>query len=78
MNHIRVGSARPVDDPYEVWVGPAGFQWNVLKKYQKPENEAKNPYARWFVAAKSDMTDGRWEYGDTYISDITEMGVRVK
>jgi len=68
--------SRPVDDPYEVWQNGHGWTWHVLKKYQNPDNEAKNPYARWFVAAKSPMTFGSWEYGDTYVSEIKEYGVR--
>ena len=76
--------SRPVDDPYEVWkchravrLGDAhGFTWHVLKKYQNPDNEAKNQYARWFVAAKSPLTYGSWEYGDTYVSEIKENAVR--
>ena len=73
--------SRPVDDPYEVWQSDPnrfmhGWTWHVLKKYQNPDNEAKNQYARWFVAAKSPMTFGSWEYGDTYVSDIVSNAVR--
>ena len=68
--------SRPVDDPYEVWQNGHGWTWHVLKKYQNPDNEAKNQYARWFVAAKSPLTYGSWEYGDTYVSEIKEYGVR--
>ena len=52
--------------------------WKVLKKYQNAENEAKNDYARWFCAVKSDMTYGSFELGDTYVSDIKAYGVKVK
>ena len=69
---------RPVDDPYEVWANDQGWVWHVLKKYQRPDKEAENPHARWFVAAKSPFTDWEWEYGDTYVSDIREFGKRVK
>tara|TARA_R100000664_G_C2661240_1_gene77353 strand:+ start:332 stop:568 length:237 start_codon:yes stop_codon:yes gene_type:complete len=68
------GKTRDIDNPYEVWKGPRGFEWRVLKKYQKPELEAKNPYARWYCAVKSDMTYGSFEYGDTYVSDIKTYG----
>ena len=64
------GKTRPVDKPYEIWEA-SDWEWRVLKKYQAPEAEAKNPYARWFVAAKSPFTFGSWEYGDTYVTDIT-------
>lgn len=70
---------RKVDDPYEIYkgIGPlAGWEWRVLKKWQSPSNEAKNPYARWFCAVKSPMTYGDWEYGDTYITDILPYAVK--
>ena len=73
------GKTRDVDDPYEIWENSSdGFTWHVLKKYQRPDKEAENPYARWFVAAKSPYTYGSWEMGDTYVSEIKEYGVRVK
>jgi len=31
-------------------------------------------YARWFVAAKSPMTYGDFEMGDTYATEITNIG----
>ena len=65
---------RDVNDPYETWENTqAGWEWRVLRKYQNPENEAKNPHAKWFCAVKSPMTYGDWEYGDTYITEIKEL-----
>ena len=78
MTKNECNKTRDIDNPYEVWRGPANFEWRVLKKYQSPENEAKNDYARWFCAVKSDMTYGSYEYGDTYVSDIKAYGVKVK
>ena len=65
--------------PYEIWVDKhgAGFEWRVLKKYQKPELEAKNKYARWFCGVKSPMTYGEFELGDVYVSEIKENAHRV-
>ena len=72
------GKTRDVDNPYEVWENEAaGFTWHVLKKYQRPDKEADNPDARWFVAAKSPYTFGSWEYGDTYVLDIVKNAVQV-
>jgi len=68
---------RSLDDPYEVWKGLAGFEWRVLKKYQNPERESENPYARWYCAVKSDFTYGEFEHGDVYVSDIKENGDKV-
>ena len=70
------GKTVKVDNPYEIYKGN-GFEWRVLKKYQTPENEAKNPYARWYCAVKSDMTYDMWEYGDVYVSEIKQNGVKL-
>jgi hypothetical protein len=69
---------RPIDNPYAEFQGGNGFVWRVLKTYQHPDNEKQNPYARWFVAAKSDLTHGSWEYGDTYARDVQRYGRPVK
>lgn len=54
--------------PIEVWEAP-GWKWEVYKKYQKPEKEAVNPYARWHVKATSPiMPEG--EFGDEYVQTI--------
>ena len=76
MSKNECGKTRKLDEPYEVYTGPGGFEWRVLKKYQNPENEAKNPYARWFCAVKSNFTYGEFEMGDVYVSDIKANGVR--
>ena len=69
------GKMRKIDDPYETWtLAHAGWTWQVLKKYQTPENEKKNPYARWLVAAKSPHTYGSWDMGDTYVHEIKNSG----
>jgi len=70
------GKTRDVENPYEVWVGSGpleGWEWRVLKKWQSPDKECNNPYARWFCAVKSPMTYGSWEYGDTYVKDVVGM-----
>lgn len=73
---------RPVDDPYEIWKGRVNiggdilnFEWRVLKKWQVDDNK---PYARWYVAAKSEATYGEWEYGDTYVNEIKGLGKKIK
>ncbi len=60
---------RPIDKPYERWVNSNGWVWLVLKKYQTPEKEAANPYARWFTFVTSPFCP-EGEYGDTYAQDI--------
>ncbi len=73
------GKTRPVDKPYEIWANErAGWEWRILKKYQTPEKEKQNPYARWFCAVKSPFTYGSWEYGDTYVHEIKQNAIRIK
>ena len=55
-----------------------GFVFRVLKKYQRPDKEAENPFARWFVATKSPYTYGNWELGDGYVRDIKWNSVQTK
>lgn len=75
------GKARKIDDPYEIWEGVGqykGWTWKVLKKYQSPDKEVSNPYARWFCAVSSPFTHGGCDYGDTYISDVVPNAKMVK
>lgn len=66
--------SRKTDAPYAIYQGPGGFEWRILKTYKTPANEAKDAYARWFVAAKSDATWGEFEMGDTYAKEIRTYG----
>lgn len=69
---------RKIDNPYEIWENAsAGWTWKVLKKYQNPEKEKENPYARWYCAVQSPFTFGSWEYGDVYVKDIKDNAVKV-
>jgi hypothetical protein len=64
------------ENAYEVWSN-GSWTWYCLKKYQSPEQEAKNPYARWFTDVVTPMCpDG--ELGDTYVRDIKSVAVRIK
>ena len=68
---------RDKSDPYEIWTN-GSWTWNVLKKYQKPSLEAKNPYARWFCLVVTPMTGPLGDMGDVYVSDIKSNAVRIK
>jgi len=73
------GKTRKIDDPYEIWEIPGTeWCWKVLKKYQNPEQEAKNEFAVWFCAVRGSGTFGSFEYGDTYVKDIKEHAIRIK
>jgi hypothetical protein len=65
---------RPLNKPYEVW--RAGeWTWKVLKKYQTPEKEKSNPFARWFCLVITPfMPHG--ELGDVYVKDIVRSAVK--
>ncbi len=72
------GKVRKVNEPYVVYRNErAGWEWRVLKKYQSPEGEKGNPYARWFCAVKSPMTYGSYDMGDVYVSEVVQNGVEV-
>jgi len=71
------GKTRKVNNPYEIWVA-GDWEWRVLKKYQSPEKEKQNPFARWFCAVKSPMTRGGYDMGDTYIKDIVSNARMIK
>lgn len=66
------------ENAYEVWATPNhSWVWYVLKKYQNPEQEAKNEYARWFCDVVTQYCpDG--EMGDVYVSDIKKYALRIK
>lgn len=64
------GKMRKVNQPYEVYVNSSDWEWRVLKKYQSPDKEAANPYARWFCAVKSPSTFGSYDLGDVYVAEI--------
>lgn len=61
---------RDVNNPYLVYRNNENWEFRVLKRYQSPENELKNAYARWFCAVKSPMTFGRYDLGDCYIKHV--------
>src|SRR6266496_4690634 len=60
------------EEAYEVWQSFDGtWTYFVLKKYQSPEKEATNPYARWFCLVKSPITPNG-EYGDVYVATVKQ------
>ncbi len=60
------------DQAYEVWQSLDGsWTYFVLKKYQSPEKEATNPFARWYCLTKSPITPNG-EYGDAYVATVTD------
>jgi hypothetical protein len=67
-----MGKSRTKDNPYAIYKGMGPFgetEMLLLKTYQVPANENKNPYARWFVAVKTPMTYGSYDMGDSYIRE---------
>jgi hypothetical protein len=69
---IPLESLRPKETPYAIYSGYGPFgntELRVLKTYQVRAKEDANPYARWFVAVKSDMTHGSYDMGDSYIRE---------
>jgi hypothetical protein len=66
--------SRKIDAPYAIYQAPGGWEWRVLKTYKTPASEAKDAYARWMVAAKSENTWGNFEMGDTYAKEVITYG----
>lgn len=61
------------EEAYEVWASAdETWKWFVLKKYKSPESEAKDPYARYYCAVQSPITNGRFEYGDVYAHTVKD------
>ena len=71
--------ARTVDvaHAYELWESDDGWRWYVLKKWQTPAKEAKNPYARWLCHVVSPQCP-EGETGDVYVADILAHAYRVR
>jgi hypothetical protein len=61
--------SRPVGQPYAIYRAGV-ITMHVCKTYKTPRNEDASPFARWFVWAKSPMTYGDFEGGDTYARDV--------
>jgi hypothetical protein len=58
------------EEAYEVWQSLNGsWTYYVLKKYQSPEKEAQNLYARWFCLVKTPIVP-HGEYSDVYVSTV--------
>jgi len=71
MSKNPLGKGRKVDNPYAIFKA-GDFEIRVLKTYKIAANEKADPYARWYTVAKSPMTYGSWEYGDSYARDIID------
>ena len=76
MAKNNCGKSRDVSNLYEIWRA-GDWEWRVLKKYQSPDKEKENKYARWLCAVKSPYTFGGYDIGDTYVSDITSVARKV-
>jgi hypothetical protein len=68
------GKGRKQDAPYAIYTSNSGWEWRILKTYKLPANEARDEWARWFVAARSPHTYGSFELGDTYRRDVITHG----
>ncbi len=80
MPRTTFGKTRDQAKPYATYAYD-GWVWKVLKTYKHSSAEAKDPHARWFVAATSPMMhvdhltgETCYELGDTYAREIKQMG----
>ena len=66
------GKRMKPEQAYEVWQSFDGsWTYFVLKKYQLPEKEATNPFARWYCMVTSPITP-KGEYGDVYVATVKQ------
>jgi hypothetical protein len=56
--------------PYAIYK-QGDYEYRVLKTYKMPKTEAKDIYARWFLATKGPHSMG-FELGDGYAKDIRD------
>jgi hypothetical protein len=71
------GKTRDKSAPYEVWQSFDGsWTWKILKKWQSPDKEASNPYARWFCFVTSPFCP-QGELGDVYCQDIKQQAFKI-
>lgn len=61
-----MGRTRPVNNPYRVF-RTGDWEWRVLKAYSADESK---PFARWFCAVRSPMTEPSYDLGDVYVSEV--------
>jgi hypothetical protein len=76
MPKNKFGKSRKPSNPYAVYADPrTGWTWKVLKTYKHVSSEAKDPYARWYMATTSPwVTD---ELGDGYATEVIQNGILV-
>ena len=72
-----IGKKRDINNPYAVFKTLDGAHTvKVLKAYQNPSKENKNPYAKWLIAANSPFSYG-YDIGDNYIDSIFRNNYRL-
>lgn len=71
------GKMRPATDPYAI-VESGGWEWRILKAYQRFDKEVDNQFARYMCAVKSPYTQGRYDWGDVYVRDIPRTTAFIK
>ena len=59
---------RSIEKPIAIFRGLNNYEMRILKINQLPHKH--HDHSIWFTVAKSDMTQGSWEYGDQYAKEI--------
>ena len=55
------------------------WEWRILKRNSRSaQGELDNPLATWYCAVHSPYTQGTYDLGDTYISDIPDHAVHIQ
>lgn len=79
MSKLNTSQRIKLNKPIEVYAtSNKSWIWLVMKHYQKPENEVKNPYARVMCRVLSPIVGyDRGELGDVYLKDIMAIDTEV-
>tara|TARA_R110002124_G_scaffold228922_1_gene394228 strand:+ start:88 stop:438 length:351 start_codon:yes stop_codon:yes gene_type:complete len=62
-----MNKTRTAENPYATFE-KGSFVSHVIRAYTTKQEE----FSRWYTVAKSDMSFGQYEIGDTYIKEITD------
>jgi hypothetical protein len=74
---VSIRKFRDKDDAYATYKAGEDWEWRVLKVNQ-PSKSPLELYSTWMVAARSPMTFGSWEMGDTYAHEMLRFGELVE
>ena len=70
MKNLQGKTVKP-ENAYQVY-RMGDWTWYILKHYNSPEAEARDPYARVFCLVVTPLTGPAGDLGDVYLKDILQ------